>query len=245
MRPLLCLAACQSVNENWEAALPAACAVEFIHAYSLIHDDLPALDNDDWRRGKPANHKQFGEAMAILAGDGLQSLAFETLGHTRISAAQHVVLYQELSHATGPRGMCGGQVLDMAHVQRKESQILQVYAMKTGAIIRAAIRMGAIVGGANDAQLKALTCFAENLGQAFQIVDDVLDLTESFDTLGKTPGKDAAQNKSTYPARVGVEASEQRVNTLYTDALHHLEVTPLSCKLLLRHLAEQLVVRKT
>ncbi len=240
VRPLLCLAACHSVSGDWQRALPAACAVELIHAYSLIHDDLPALDNDDWRRGKPSSHKQFGEAMAILAGDGLQSLAFQVV-------AEHgpLSLLQELAEATGPLGMCGGQVLDMHHEARSPEAILHVYRLKTGALIRAAIRMGAQVGGASPHQLQALTTYAESLGQAFQVVDDLLDLTGSFDTLGKTPGKDVAQEKVTYPAAVGVAQAQALVEQNYTFALEQLHRGDLKETHWLEDLAERLVKRHT
>lgn len=239
VRPLLCLAACHSVSGQWQKALPAACAVEFIHAYSLIHDDLPALDNDDWRRGQPSSHKRFGEAMAILAGDGLQSLAFQV-----ISEQGPLSLLQELTLATGPLGMCGGQVIDMQHTPRTATEILQVYAMKTGALLRAAVRMGAIVGGANASQLEALTQYAENLGRAFQIVDDLLDLTGSLDTLGKTPGKDAAQDKPTYPACVGISKARQEVDHQYFSALEHLRDGNLQDTQWLTYMAQQLIKRQ-
>lgn len=240
VRPLLCLAACHSVSGDWQRALPAACAVELIHAYSLIHDDLPALDNDDWRRGKPSSHKQFGEAMAILAGDGLQSLAFQV-----VAQEGPLSLLQELAEATGPLGMCGGQVLDMHHEARSPEAILHVYRLKTGALIRAAIRMGAQVGGANPHQLQALTAYAESLGQAFQVVDDLLDLTGSFDTLGKTPGKDVAQEKVTYPAAVGVAQAEASVEQDYTFALEQLHRGDLKETHWLQDLAQRLVKRHT
>lgn len=240
IRPLLCLAACYSVSGEWQQALPAACAVEFMHAYSLIHDDLPALDDDDWRRGQPSSHKRFGEAMAILAGDGLQTLAFQV-----VAAQGPLTLVQELSQAAGPLGMCGGQVIDMQHTPRTADEILNVYAMKTGALLRASVRMGALVGGANTEQLNALTQYAENLGQAFQVVDDLLDLTGSLDTLGKTPGKDAAQDKPTYPACVGVDQAQQQVEKQYQSALEQLKKEDLSDTDWLAYMAQQLVRRET
>lgn len=240
VRPLLCLAACHSISGDWQKALPAACAVELIHAYSLIHDDLPALDNDDWRRGKPSSHKQFGEAMAILAGDGLQSLAFQV-----VSEQGPLGLLQELAQAAGPVGMCGGQVLDMHHETRSPDDILQVYRLKTGALIRAAIRMGAMVGQANAHQLAALTAYAERLGQAFQVVDDLLDLTGSLDSLGKTPGKDLAQEKVTYPAAVGVALAQTQVEKDYQFALEQLSHGHLKETQWLQALAQRLVKRQT
>ena len=240
IRPLLCLAACHSVSGDWQRALPAACAVELIHAYSLIHDDLPALDNDDWRRGKPSSHKQFGEAMAILAGDGLQTLAFQV-----VAKDGPLSLLQELAEAAGPLGMCGGQVLDMHHEARSPEAILHVYRLKTGALIRAAIRMGAQVGGASPHQLQALTAYAESLGQAFQVVDDLLDLTGSLDTLGKTPGKDLAQDKVTYPAAVGMSQAQEAVERDYAFALDQLQQGKLKTTQWLADLAQRLVKRQT
>ena len=211
-----------------------------IHTYSLIHDDLPALDNDDWRRGQLSSHKRFGDAMAILAGDGLHTLAFQV-----VAAQGPLALVQELAQAAGPLGMCGGQVIDMQHTPRSAEEILQVYAMKTGALIRAAVRIGAIVGGASEPQLNALTRYAEHLGQAFQVVDDLLDLIGSFNTLGKTPGKDAAQDKPTYPACVGVEQAQQQVEKQYASALEQLEKGRLQDTQWLAHMAQKLVKRQT
>ncbi len=243
LRALLCLFACQAVNGQWQQALPAAGAIELIHAYSLIHDDLPALDNDDWRRGQPSNHKRFGEDMAILAGDALQGLAVELLLQTQQSAEVGLQLVSELIGAAGPHGMCAGQVMDMHTPENPDAAaILKVYQLKTGALIRAAVRMGARVGNANQIQLQALTVYAEKLGQSFQIVDDLLDISGSFEDLGKTPGKDLDQNKLTYPALVGVEAAQALVEQNYLEALNALEQSSLLTEGL-KQLASKMIQR--
>jgi geranylgeranyl diphosphate synthase type II len=198
----------------------AAATLELIHTYSLIHDDLPALDNDDLRRGRPTCHKVFGEAIAILAGDGLLTLAFEVLSRlTRINAEQKVRLVQELSRAAGTvDGMIGGQVHDIEGERKHPTAILleAIHRAKTGALLRASVRIGAIYAGATDEELTALSDYGEHIGLAFQIVDDVLDIEESSEALGKTAGKDEAQQKITFPAVYGLEqsrsmAEEQRV----------------------------------
>lgn len=246
IRPLLCLLTCEALTGQWQQAMPAACAVEMIHAYSLIHDDLPALDNDDWRRGKPSNHKAHGEAMAILAGDALQARAFEILTTPTPDFQPQLEQVTELALAIGPAGMCGGQVLDMqAEQQRSPEQILTVYRLKTGALIRAAVRMGAYAGQASPAQLAALTQYAEAVGLAFQIVDDLLDLSGSLEDLGKTPGKDLAQQKATYPASLGIEASHQKVAETHQTALLALEQAGLPANSSLAALANYLIKRTT
>lgn len=244
IRPLICLFTCRALSGHWQDALPAACALEMIHAYSLIHDDLPALDNDDWRRGKPSNHRRFGEAMAILAGDALTALAFEIISRpAKVLPEQQLKVMAELASAAGPGGMCGGQVLDMQSSVEQAEQILQVYALKTGALFRAAVRMGAILGGADASQLQALTIYAEQLGQAFQLVDDLLDLSGSLDSLGKTPGKDQAQAKRTYPALMGLEATQERVAQCLECALAALQTATLKETAALVDLAHLLVER--
>lgn len=225
IRPLLCLFSSEAVGGQRESAMPAACAIELIHTYSLIHDDLPALDNDDWRRGRPSNHREHGEAMAILAGDALLALAFDLLAtQTGVNPTTQVTVIGELARAAGPAGMCAGQVLDMQGEEAVQTldQIMTVYRLKTGALIRAAVRMGALLGGADSTQLAALTVYAEALGQAFQIVDDLLDLTGSLDSLGKTPGKDLIQQKRTYPALMGMEAAQARATEDLNTALSAL-----------------------
>ena len=211
IRPLLAIAAAEAVSPAPAGIESAACALELIHTYSLIHDDLPALDNDDLRRGRPTCHKVFGDAMAILAGDALLTLAFEVLSKLdNVDACRRVELIRELSTAAGTvGGMIGGQVNDIeGEGQVPTAPLLEsIHRAKTGALLRASVRMGAIYGGADPAQLAALTGFGEHVGLAFQIVDDVLDVEQSSEALGKTAGKDAAQKKITFPAVYGVERS--------------------------------------
>jgi geranylgeranyl diphosphate synthase type II len=211
IRPILCLQAAVAIADDAPGALDAACSLEMIHTYSLIHDDLPALDNDDFRRGKPTNHKVFGDAMAILAGDALFTLAIQTL--TRIGgldAVRKVALIEELSFASGTvEGMIGGQVTDIeGERQPPTAELLdRIHRAKTGALLRASVRMGAIAAGGETSQLEAISRYGEHVGLAFQIVDDILDVEESSAVLGKTAGKDVAQGKITFPAVYGLEAS--------------------------------------
>jgi geranylgeranyl diphosphate synthase, type II len=215
VRPLLAIAAADAVaepvNDTTDGIEHAACALEMIHTYSLIHDDLPALDNDDLRRGRPTCHKVFGDAMAILAGDALLTLAFETLSKLRgVDADRRIQLVAELATASGTvGGMIGGQVNDIQGEGLPPTAELldSIHRAKTGALLRASVRMGAIHAGAYEAQLAALTDFGEHVGLAFQIVDDVLDVEESSATLGKTAGKDAQQQKITFPAVYGLDKS--------------------------------------
>lgn len=211
VRPLLAIAAAEAVGDENDGVEHAACSLEMIHTYSLIHDDLPALDNDDLRRGRPTCHKVFGDAMAILAGDALLTLAFETLSKLRgVDAERRVLLIAELATASGTvGGMIGGQVNDIqGEGQLPTAELLDsIHRAKTGALLRASVRMGAIYAGAGEAKLAALTAFGEHVGLAFQIVDDVLDVEESSETLGKTAGKDAQQQKITFPAVYGLEQS--------------------------------------
>jgi geranylgeranyl diphosphate synthase type II len=191
----------------------AACALELIHTYSLIHDDLPALDNDDLRRGRPTCHKVFGEAMAILAGDALLTLAFEVLSKLEeIGAERRIELVRELATASGTvGGMIGGQVNDVEGEGKfPTARLLEsIHRAKTGALLRASVRMGAIYASAEPEQLRALTCFGEHAGLAFQIVDDLLDVEQPSETLGKTAGKDAQRQKITFPAVYGVKRSRE------------------------------------
>jgi geranylgeranyl diphosphate synthase type II len=211
VRPLLAIAAAEAVSDETDGIEHAACVLEMIHTYSLIHDDLPALDNDDLRRGQPTNHKVFGDAMAILAGDALLTLAFETLSKLHgVDADRRVQLVAELATASGTvGGMIGGQVNDIqGEGQPPTPELLDlIHRAKTGALLRASVRIGAIYAGAGDTKLAALTGFGEHIGLAFQIVDDVLDVEESSETLGKTAGKDVAQRKITFPAVYGLEQS--------------------------------------
>jgi geranylgeranyl diphosphate synthase type II len=247
IRPLLAIAAAETISDAPVGVESAACALEMIHTYSLIHDDLPALDNDDLRRGRPTSHKVFGEAMAILAGDSLLTLAFEVLAKLdEVSAERRVELVRELAVASGTvGGMIGGQVNDIeGEGKHPTAELLEsIHRAKTGALLRASVRMGAIYAGADAAQLAALTKFGEHIGLAFQIVDDILDVEESSEVLGKTAGKDAAQHKITFPAVYGIEesrrmAEEERLNA-------HLALNMFDDRATrLRELADLVVHRK-
>ncbi|MBE7545441.1 MAG: polyprenyl synthetase family protein [Bryobacteraceae bacterium] len=208
IRPVLCLEAGRAVaGEDVEGIHAVAASLELVHTYSLIHDDLPALDNDDLRRGRPTNHKVFGEAMAILAGDALLTLAFEVLGRTGDAR-----LVQELASASGTvGGMIGGQVHDLEGENATPTAELleRIHRAKTGALLRASVRLGALHAGATAEQLDSLSRYGEHAGLAFQIVDDVLDIEQSSETLGKTAGKDAEQHKITFPAVYGLAASKR------------------------------------
>jgi farnesyl diphosphate synthase len=196
--------------------LRAACALECVHAYSLVHDDLPAMDDDALRRGKPTVHVAFDEATAILAGDALQSLAFELLVQAPAAPAIRLAMLHELTVAAGVRGMCGGQALDIDATGRRIGldDLQRLHALKTGALLRAAVRIGAIAAGVDAVAMTRLDAFADALGLAFQIRDDLLDIEGDSTTLGKTAGKDRAQDKATFPALIGVEASRERLDAL-------------------------------
>jgi geranylgeranyl diphosphate synthase, type II len=211
IRPILAIASARAISESDDGVGHAAATLELVHTYSLIHDDLPALDNDDLRRGRPTCHKVFGEAMAILAGDALLTLAFEVLSRLkRVSAERKIRLVEELSRAAGTvGGMIGGQVNDLEGERKTPTALLleSIHRAKTGALLRASVRMGAIYAGADEAELAALSQYGEHVGLAFQIVDDVLDMEEPSEALGKTAGKDEAQQKITFPAVYGLERS--------------------------------------
>lgn len=212
IRPVLCVAAGQTVREDAAHLHDVACSLELIHTYSLIHDDLPALDNDDLRRGRPTNHKVFGDAMAILAGDALLTLAFQVLARVELPADGRVRLVDELATASGTvRGMIGGQVHDLQGEGKEPTAELleQIHRSKTGALLRASVRMGAIAAGASTAEYEALSEYGEHAGLAFQIVDDILDVEQPSEALGKTAGKDVAQGKITFPAVYGLQRSRE------------------------------------
>ena len=212
IRPILCMTAARAVEERVYGLEDAACTLELIHTYSLIHDDLPALDNDDLRRGRPTCHKVFGEAMAILTGDALLTLAFQVLARLDMSAETRVALADELATASGTvRGMIGGQVHDIEGEGQPPSPELldSIHRAKTGALLRASVRMGAICGGAAPDQYDALSRYGEHVGLAFQIIDDVLDVEQPSEALGKTAGKDAEQGKITFPAVYGLDQSKR------------------------------------
>ncbi len=218
MRPLLVHAAGHLFGVEASALDAPATAVELIHAYSLVHDDLAAMDDDALRRGQPTVHIAFDEATAILAGDALQSLAFEVLAATPVSDRIRVELLRTLAVASGAAGMCGGQALDLAATGNGRGlsvgDLERLHALKTGALIRAAVRMGALCGNASDEELQRLDRYADALGLAFQVRDDILDIEGDSATLGKTAGKDQAQDKATFPALIGLDASRARLEQL-------------------------------
>ena len=227
VRPVLMLAACETVGGELNRALPAACAMEMIHTYSLIHDDLPAMDDDDFRRGNPTNHKVYGEATAILAGDALLSQAFILLSSDPegLDPATRLRVIHEIAHASGSRGMVGGQVVDMESEGDGEvdlATLSYIHTHKTGALIRASVRAGALLGGAGEEELAALTRYGDAIGLAFQIADDILDVEGTTEELGKDAGSDQARGKATYPALVGLEASKARAQELVQMALDAL-----------------------
>ena len=246
MRPILCLETARIFSSDVAPALHPACALEFIHTYSLIHDDLPALDNDDLRRGKPTCHKKFGEALAILAGDALLTLAFETIGATPVPAERRVAILTEIAVAAGTiNGMVGGQVADIeAERKNVDAPMLEyIHRSKTAALIRAAVTSGALCAGAGTEDVARLRRFGETIGWAFQITDDILDVEESSAALGKTAGKDLAQQKATYPAVYGLERSHQIANELATKAIAELALYSDRASRL-REIAEFLVLRR-
>lgn len=246
VRPILCLEAARIFTAEVAPALHPACAIEFIHTYSLIHDDLPALDNDDLRRGKPTCHKKFGEAIAILAGDALLTLAFEAIGATPAPAERRVKILTEIAAAAGTvNGMVGGQVADLeAEGKGSDPEMLEyIHRSKTAALIRAAITSGALCAGANEADVARLRRFGETIGWAFQVTDDILDVEESSAALGKTAGKDAAQQKATYPSVYGLQRSHEIANELSTRAIAELDVFGEQASRL-REIAEFLVHRR-
>ncbi|MDG2516480.1 (2E,6E)-farnesyl diphosphate synthase [Lysobacter soli] len=218
MRPLLVYAAGSAFGASVDTLDAPAVAVELIHAYSLVHDDLPAMDDDALRRGQPTVHVAFDEATAVLAGDALQSLAFEVLADADVDATTRVALLRTLARASGAAGMCGGQALDLAATGNGGSlsvhALEELHSLKTGALIRAAVRMGALCGGASAEELAALDRYAAALGLAFQVRDDILDIEGDSATLGKTAGKDVAQDKATFPALIGLDASRARLDEL-------------------------------
>lgn len=218
VRPILTLefARISGLGQKWENALCAACSVELIHTYSLIHDDLPCMDDDSLRRGKPTNHKVYGETMAVLAGDALQPAAYEhILSCPTLSQEQRLECALLLSEASGPHGMVGGQVLDTLHAPQTEAELMEVHRLKTGAMIRAACMMGCVCGGENDPAIRqAAHVYAENVGMAFQIKDDILDVTATTQTLGKPVGSDAVNGKATFLTVLGEQACETLVRDL-------------------------------
>ena len=248
LRPLLVLAAREAVGGHAEAALRAACSVELIHAYSLVHDDLPCMDNDVLRRGKPTVHVQFGEAGALLAGDALQALAFELLTPDAATMAPQVqaTMCRLLARAAGSQGMAGGQAIDLASVgiALDETQLREMHRLKTGALLQGSVEMGAASAeGVAPRALAALRSYGAALGLAFQVVDDILDVTADSGTLGKTAGKDAASDKPTYVSLLGLDGARAQARALLADALVALDGSGLSDAGALRALAYMVVDR--
>ena len=247
LRPLLVMAACEAVGGNGQAALRAACAVELIHAYSLVHDDMPCMDNDVLRRGKPTVHVKFGQAQALLAGDALQALAFEFLTPEdgSVDAATQARLCRMLAQAAGFQGMAGGQAIDLASVGMPldSKQLHEMHRLKTGALLEASVMMGAACGTVAPAAWQALRDYGAAVGLAFQVVDDILDVTADSATLGKTAGKDAAQDKPTFVSLMGLEASKAYAQQLLARALAGLDASGLARTEALRALADMLVNR--
>jgi farnesyl diphosphate synthase len=249
LRPLLVLAAAQAVGGAHAAALRAAVAVELIHAYSLVHDDMPCMDNDLLRRGKPTVHVQFGEAQALLAGDAMQALAFEILtpdDEPALPPALQARLVQLLARASGQQGMAGGQAIDLASVGKAldEATLRDMHRRKTGALLQASVLMGAACGATQAGAWDALAEYGAALGLAFQVVDDILDVTQASEVLGKTAGKDQDANKPTYVTMLGLDAARQYANDLHSQALSALTRAGLTAPLLVS-LADRLVIRQS
>ncbi|HCC19947.1 MAG TPA: farnesyl-diphosphate synthase [Verrucomicrobiales bacterium] len=227
LRPILCLAAAEACGGKIENALAPACATEVMHTYSLVHDDLPCMDDDDLRRGRPTSHKVFGEGLAVLTGDALLTEVFTMIAQTpptkRFSVKDYV---EEIAITGGSRKLIGGQVLDLEGEGKKltKKDLVRIHEAKTAALLTAAVRLGAMTANATPRKLEALTTFGYNLGLAFQVIDDILDVTQTTEMLGKTAGKDEAVDKSTYPAILGLDASRKEAARLTRKALKSLEV---------------------
>ncbi len=250
VRPVLMLAACEAVGGIIEKAMPSACAMEMIHTYSLIHDDLPAMDNDDFRRGRPTNHKVFGEAIAILAGDGLLTEAFKLISNpsfaTDIESATRLAVIHEIATCAGTYGMVGGQVVDMESEGKPEIDlptVQYIHTHKTGALIKASVVAGALLGGADEVQLAAIRRYGEAAGLAFQIADDILDIEGTTEEIGKDAGSDEARGKATYPAVMGLAAAKQEAKAMMDEAMLALEPLGKPAEPL-REIARYIVERK-
>ena len=239
LRPILAMVSFELSGGTGNAILPAACALELIHTYSLIHDDLPSMDDDDLRRGKPTSHKVFGEGMAILAGDALHALAFELLSKTK-----NPKLISEIAHEIGTYGMVGGQAADLQAEGKKVSisQVNFIHSHKTGALMKASVRAGAILGGATGEKLKSLTSYGEKFGLAFQIIDDILDATGKDEKLGKRTKADQSRAKATYPKVLGVEKSKKMATILLNEAKAELKIFCGDSQIL-KELADYMVKR--
>lgn len=250
VRPILMLAACQAVGGDSGRAIPAACAIEMIHTYSLIHDDLPAMDDDDYRRGNPTNHKVFGEALAILAGDALLTEAFKLISNPRFlgccDASSLLSVIHEIATCSGSYGMVGGQVVDMESEGCHDvdlATVQYIHTHKTGALIKASVVAGALIGGADSQQLAAITRYGEAAGLAFQIADDILDIEGTTDEIGKDAGSDEARGKATYPAVMGLAAAREEAEAMMAEAMRSLEMFAEEADPL-RKIAQYIVQRK-
>ncbi|MGK0186248.1 MAG: geranylgeranyl diphosphate synthase type II [Verrucomicrobiales bacterium] len=245
LRPILCLAATEACGGDIDRAMPLACAAEAVHTYSLMHDDLPCMDDDDFRRGHPTCHKVFGDAVAVLAGDALQALAFEMAAGAEPSSRFGVREYvMELASTAGSQHLIAGQIMDMEGEGTvcTEEGLRAIHERKTMALLTSSVRLGAMSSGADDAQLEALTRFGKALGLAFQVIDDILDVTQTSEKLGKSAGKDVAAEKATYPSILGMEASRAEANRLTAEAYAALEIFGEKAARL-RSLAEYLLNR--
>lgn len=246
LRPILCLAAAKACGGRTSAALPLACAVECIHTYSLIHDDLPSMDNDDLRRGRATCHKVFGEGIAILAGDALLTIAFEIAARARIPARYDLRdIFREITTAAGSRKLIAGQVADLEAEGRRinRAQLRYIHENKTAALLTASVRLGAMAASASAKELAAITAFGRALGLAFQVIDDILDVTQTSEKLGKSAGKDVAARKATYPAVIGLEKSRTEARRLTRQAHGALKSLGENA-VVLRALADYLLARE-
>jgi len=249
IRPILTIAAAQALGYDNDAMLPFAASLEFVHTYSLIHDDLPAMDDDDYRRGRLTNHKVFGDGMAILAGDALLTMAFELCSQNEedhgLTVGQQLTIVRELAFGSGHQGMVGGQVMDIqAENQEVDLAHLQkIHSHKTGQLIRAAVRIGGIIGGSSSAQLESLTGYAEDIGLAFQIADDVLNKVGTREELGKDAGTDEKRGKKTYPSFFGIDGARQLGNECVERAVNRLESFDHQADPL-RHMAAYIMMRR-
>ncbi len=249
LRPILCLATCELAGGTVEMALPTACALEMIHTMSLIHDDLPSMDNDDYRRGKLTNHKVYGEDIAILAGDGLLAYAFEFVAEQthNVPPERLLKVVARLGHAVAATGLVGGQVVDLDSEGNDNitlSTLNFIHTHKTGALLKASVLSGAQLAGADEHMLQVLSCYAHNIGLAFQIIDDVLDVTATREELGKTAGKDLTAQKATYPSLWGVNESKRQAQTLIDEAKAELGVYGVKAQPLMA-IADFIAARKS
>ena len=248
LRPILCLSACELLGGDRISAMPTACAMEMVHTMSLIHDDLPAMDNDDYRRGKLTNHKVYGDDIAILAGDALLAYAFEFIaGQTKGVPAERILkVIAHLGHAVAATGLVGGQVVDLECEGKPDvtaETLTFIHIHKTAALLESCVICGALLAGANDTDIKRLSTYANNIGLAFQIIDDILDITATSEQLGKTAGKDLAAQKVTYPSLWGIEASQQKAEELVAQAKAQL-ISYGDAALPLMALADYITARK-